>query len=840
VVVAGTAGYGKSSLISSWLAQSGPTGAVAWLTIDASDQDVGRLTADLLGALRASAGESLSAALQELQAPPLFADPLAFIDSIHEALYEIDVPLTLVLDDLQHLSTSERALEVVDHLLRWAPSITRVILSGRTVPRLRLQRLRLEDRLELIGHRDLAFTPEETDAAVSASGLEMSQDAIDTLHQVTQGWPAAVRMAVLAMRAGGDQNLSLGLRRDDALAEYLTTEVLAAIDDELRRFLLDATIDDTVCPSLVDAVLGSQNGEALLERCAAEGLFLTREGRPGVGPWYRWHSLFAAHMRGRRRIEDPARSRALELRAARWWSTVDAATAVNHALDGGHPELAGGILASSWLGLALEGRVETVVSLVDSIPSDVGDAGELNLALAFVAAQAGRTEAARVELAIARREAERLDEVARARFEIRATVIDIFLVNDRAALTEAVASGRALLRGVGDGPWIPDRATLALVELYVGKGLARLQQDVPHALQLLRDAAESARAAGLSALELAALAETCIPSIAEGDLEATRLLALRVLANARAKGWGDLSSVAPAHAYLGWFYLWQGDARQAREHLARALSILLPTDWGLRGVILATHAQACLQAGDVVAAAADAHQAQELATPERMPPWWPSLLSALDSIICMAQGDVDEAVRSAAEPDPGPSYHLAVCLRANILLQAGRPRDCLDMVTNIPPGWRFPHVVVLVEVLRAQALHDLGDKEGSHAALERALSAATPFQLVAPFFLVGPALLPLVRDHLHRGTAYPEFVPLILKRLATTGTSTVNEYGETLTEREHAILRYLATSLSNAEIADAEFISVNTAKTHMAHIYRKLGVSSRRSAVRRAGELDLI
>jgi LuxR family maltose regulon positive regulatory protein len=223
-----------------------------------------------------------------------------------------------------------------------------------------------------------------------------------------------------------------------------------------------------------------------------------------------------------------------------------------------------------------------------------------------------------------------------------------------------------------------------------------------------------------------------------------------------------------------------------------------------------------------------------------MPPWWPSLLRALDATICLAQGDVDEAVRRAAEPDPGPSYHLALTMRARILLRGGRPRDCLDIVTNIPPGLRFPHVVVLVEVLSAQALRELGHKAESHEALERALTAATPFHLVAPFLLAGPVLLPLVRDHLHRGTAHPEFVPMILKRLATPATPTVNQWGETLTEREHAILRYLATGLSNSEIADAEFISVNTAKTHMAHIYRKLGVSGRRAAVHRAGDLGLI
>lgn len=216
------------------------------------------------------------------------------------------------------------------------------------------------------------------------------------------------------------------------------------------------------------------------------------------------------------------------------------------------------------------------------------------------------------------------------------------------------------------------------------------------------------------------------------------------------------------------------------------------------------------------------------------------MMRALDATICLAQGDVDQAARRAAEPDPAPSYHLAMTMRADVLLRGGRPRDCLDIVTNIPPEWRFPHIVVLIEVLSAQALHELGHKDESHAALERALAAATPFHLLAPFVLTGPVLLPLFRDHLHRGTAYPEFVPLILKMLATATTPTVNEWGETLTDREHTILRYLATTLSNSEIADAEFVSVNTAKTHMAHIYRKLGVSGRRAAVRRAGELGLI
>jgi len=838
-VVVGTAGYGKSSLVSSWLARPGPPGAICWLTLAASDADASRFCADLLVALREGM-QGVAPGLLELASPPLFADPLQFIDAVHEALHASDAAVTLVLDDVQHLSTSEKALGVLDHFVQWAPSSTRVIIVGRTVPRIRLQRLRLDDRLELIGHSDLAFTPNETAAAVCALGLALSPEDVGSLHHVTQGWPAAVRLAALALRAAGTDDLLVGLRRDDALADYLTTEVLSAVDDDARAFLLSATVDELVCPSLVDAVRGSSGSAGMLERCAIDGLFLTREEGSGSEPWFRWHSLFAAQMRDHRRLEDPERSRELELRAARWWRDIDAATAVAHALEAGNSEMATDIIASAWLALVLDGHADTVLSLVRSLPSEVTLSAELDLALAFIAAQAGRAENAGVQLAVARRATEHLNEQALARFEVRATLIELFLVNDRADLIDAVESATQLLGHIGDGPWTPDAATVALVELYTGMGHARLQDDLPQALRLLRDAAESARASGFTALELAALAETCVPSISEGDLESTRLLAERLLADARSLGWPELLSLAPAHGYLGWLALWQGEPRRSRELLERCLSLLLPTDWGMRGLTLTTLAQACLLAGQLADAEAAARQAHDLAASGRMPPWWPSLLNALDATIAMSKGDLAAAVERAQGPDPGPGYNLADCLRARILVRGGRPQACLDVLARIPVERRFPHVKVLTEVLSAQAFQALGRQSEAQVALESALAAARPSQLMTPFLIAGPGIAGLLQERLRAGTGHPEFIPHVLHRMATGSEATVNQWGETLTEREHAVLRYLATNLSNAEIAQTEFISVNTTKTHIAHIYRKLGVANRRAALRRAAELGLI
>jgi LuxR family maltose regulon positive regulatory protein len=686
----------------------------------------------------------------------------------------------------------------------------------------------------------MAFTPEETACAVAASAVDLSASQVAALHDVTQGWPAAVRMAVLAVETGARDDLPLELRHDDGLADYLTTEVLASLDPDLQEFLLAATVDELVCPSLVDAVVDSDSAERMLERCLGEGLFLVRDGLTEGGPWYRWHSLFAAHMRDRRRHEDPAGACQLERRAAEWWRTVDPTTAVTHALDGGDAELAGDIVASSWLDMALSGRTDTVVSLARSVPTGVVADAELHLALAFVAAQSGNLEEAGLELAASRGSADRLDTPARSRFEVRANVVKLFLVGDRDALVNAVGEGTDLLGRVTAGRWAPDAPTLALVELSVGMGQARLQQDLPQALRLLRDAARTSHAAGYPALEMAALAETCVPSIIEGELETTRQLADQVLTSAHAKGWGEFPSVAPAHGYLGWLALWQGDAASARLRLERCVTMLRPSDWGMRGIVLSALAQACLLDGDVGAAEATTVQAHALGTARQMPCWWPSLLGALDATVLLANGERDAAVLRALEPSAGPSYHLAECLRAAIMLRDDRPQECLDFVAGIPAEWRLPHVAALAEVLSAQAFATLGRVDEAHLALERGLSAAVRFRLVTPFLVVGRRLSPLLKEHLRRGTAHPEFVPQLLTRLAAPESATVNTWGETLTDRELAVLHYLATNLSNSEIAQAEFISVNTVKTHVGRVYRKLGVTGRRAAVRRASELGLI
>jgi LuxR family maltose regulon positive regulatory protein len=172
-----------------------------------------------------------------------------------------------------------------------------------------------------------------------------------------------------------------------------------------------------------------------------------------------------------------------------------------------------------------------------------------------------------------------------------------------------------------------------------------------------------------------------------------------------------------------------------------------------------------------------------------------------------------------------------------VLLQAGLCAEALGELGRIPAQGRFVHVECLCRCLEAEARAAMGIPD-PHDALERGLAAAERDQLYGPFLRAGTTLRELLKSHLRHGTSHTTAVTEILGR-STGQPRDGTSRGQQLTQREHQILRYLATNLTAAEIADAEYISLHTAKTHIAHIYQKLGVSSRRAAIRRAADLEV-
>ena len=143
-------------------------------------------------------------------------------------------------------------------------------------------------------------------------------------------------------------------------------------------------------------------------------------------------------------------------------------------------------------------------------------------------------------------------------------------------------------------------------------------------------------------------------------------------------------------------------------------------------------------------------------------------------------------------------------------------------------------------VLESVARRELNDRAGAATSIEHALALAEPDSFRRPFVDGGPAVQTLLVEQIRRGTDTARRRPdRAFERRAANVSITKAELLEPLSERERAILRYLPTMMSNAEIASELFVSVNTVKTHLKSIYRKLG-ARRREAVERARRLELL
>jgi LuxR family maltose regulon positive regulatory protein len=277
----------------------------------------------------------------------------------------------------------------------------------------------------------------------------------------------------------------------------------------------------------------------------------------------------------------------------------------------------------------------------------------------------------------------------------------------------------------------------------------------------------------------------------------------------------------------------------ARGYFDQAEESMLETDCGMRLLILYFRGVTRVLQGDVGGAESDAARIRMGAAEGCAAPYWESMVDSLEAACLLARGQVADAIVAATAASSGPTYRLATCVRADVLLRSGAPERALAILDELPPAQLFANIAAIVGTVRCLALTELDRPEEAHDALEAALSAAAPAGLLGPFITLQERLRPLLSEHLEYGTGEPELLARLVELSTQPVVQRTRGWDEQLTPKELSILRYLRTPMSNAEIAAEQFVSVNTVKTHTAKIYRKLGVVNRREAVRRAAELGL-
>src|SRR5580700_2566734 len=873
VLVSAPAGFGKTTLLTEWLA-AGPAGPAderraAWLSLDRADNDPASFWTYVVAALRTAApgvGESALALLQAPQPPPIETVLTALLNDLGALAGDI----VLVLDDYHVVDASDvqdGMAFLLDHLSPWL----HVVIASRADPALPLARWRARGELAEIRAAELRFTPDEAAAYLNEMmGLQLTARDVAALEGRTEGWIAALQLAALSMQGRDDvAGFIAGFAGDDRyVVDYLAEEVLARQPDRVQAFLLQTCVLGRLSGPLCDAVTGQGGGKAMLEALDRGNLFLVP--LDDRRRWYRYHHLFADVLQARLLDEQPGQVPDLHRRASAWYEqNGEPQVAIGHALAARDFDLAADLIERTIPAMRITRQEATVHSWLKALPDEVVRVRPM---LSFAVAGALLTGGEPEEVEVRLRDAERwLTEPAATGKGSPARPAEMVVADEEEfrrlpGAIELYRSALALIRGDVPGTVRHARRTLdlALAEDHGVRAGAAGFLGLAFWTSGDLEAAHSAWAecaAGLRRSGQIADIFGCAIAMADIRLAQGRLgEAMRTYEQALQRASEQDGPVLRGTADM---YVGMSEVRREYDDLQAA------TQWLLRSQELGEHvglpqnryrwrvamARTRQAEGDLGGALDLLDEAERLYIGDFFPNVRP--VPALRARVWIAQGRLGEALGWAREQglsaDDDLSYlrefeHITL---ARVLLarhsderaeqsvhEAARLLERLLLAAE--EGGRTGRVIEIL-VLRALAHQALEDIPAALGFLDRAVTLAEPEGYVRVFADEGTPMAALLRAVAKQGTRR-DYVRRLLAAVNKTehGSPTEQALIEPLSERELDVLRLLGTELDGPAIARELMVSLNTMRTHTKNIYAKLAVTNRRAAVRRAAELNLL
>ena len=828
-LVCAPAGSGKTSLLSSWaerLSAGGPTGdgvtAVAWVSLDSNDNDIFLLWSAVLAALELTGVWGRDSALSALS-PPRAAMEAGFLSAVVTAFEQVTTPVWLVLDEVQELH-DPTALRSLDMLLRFIPGKLRLVLSSRSEPPLALPRLRVEGRLNEIHADQLTFSREEAALLLAGHGIVLTECELDLLMERTEGWAAGLRLAALSLTDESNRATRIaGFAGDErAVADYLVGEVLANQPDHIRRFLLATSICDRFTVDLAAELSGRPDAGDILDGLERSNTLIIRLGRTRI--WYRYHALMSDYLRAELYRRHASLPRRLHRIAANWFAAQGTALpALEHATAAGDTELTSSLLRRYGLPLVLGGGGAMLRRLFDGMAPTLLARPHVALVAALAALDVGD-----VPSADARMESMRLAVSEHPTDRLRALHAAVAL--HRARLHGDVPAALETLASVH--PARTGDADIDLLAL-LNRGISHIWLGDPDTAEVeLQQALTLAGAAGRDNVSLQCLGNLGAVSASTGDMVRMSDRARTALEFAAKRGWARMSHCAFAYVLAGWGAFQRLD-EAAGWYAPRAVELLQgQTDTTIELSALSLAAIVAFDSSeDRHGVVASLRAAWHRLGGELMAPALVGYVAPFEQRMALRVGEpgwaaaVPERVRGLV--GAGGEYHL---LRAVMLAHRGQPdaaRRTLDPVTDGTVCCVVPTTLVEAWLLEAVLADGAGDRRRGHQALVAALGVAEPRQALRPFVEGGWR----VRDLLARGAGrfgrHEELAGRILAAVPGGQPGPT----EPLTPRELAVLAELPSMRTTEEIAEELHVSVNTVKTHLRGVYRKLGVRNRRDAV---------
>jgi LuxR family maltose regulon positive regulatory protein len=819
-LISASAGSGKSSLLADWARET--PDPVAWFSVEPEDNDPVRFWRYFTAALQTAVPTfKLPFPINIPQVGPGVLQ--GSLNALCNALAEFAKPSFLVLDDMHRVENGE-VYSSLAYLLDHQPANFHLIMASRTTPGLPLARLRVKNRLLEIRPQALSFTEEETISFFQDDpGINLSREKVLQVANLTRGWAAGLRLMHIALSEdpGRLEAWSAGRR---LVAEYLTDEIIDRLPLARVEFLQKMAVFDSFTNEMAVALTGDAESAQVIEQTYQSNLFLERQDDV-----YQLHPFFREALQQRLAGSE---QKALHQKAAGWLeSHSQPEKATSHAIAGGDWQQAGRLILQQAKGKIQQGEIHTLENWLDAIPAgEQAQLPDLQVLLGWVWYLLGKVPQAQ-ELASALAAPEKQEQILNKGwwYGLRCQLALVEENNRQAfelarlALNETVPP-EDFIRGLL-------LTSLAAAEQALG--------DTEGAVTHYKEALQVNRQAGNLLMTLFSLVSLGIELNEQGQRQRAVELCDEAL--------NDLAD--SDHLLTGLVDLLQARLYWEADQLQDAQTSLDQATWKLEQLgVPGFQISADLQRVEILIAREEYGDALRLTNLNRRRARSGEMIGflrffdMLRAEISLKMGNLAavegwlERADLPARPEEDPAREMEYVLKAQYMVDTGAVDEAsqlLEILEVYARRARRIRVLIASLLISATLAWKKGELGRVKICLEESLSLAVPQGYIRLLLGGGSLLLGLLAQ-------MPGAPAEIRARFRSSQPIETPELVEMLTAREADVLRLLADNYTNQDIARELFLSPETVKVHLKHIFQKLDVTDRRQAVRRARELEIL
>lgn len=870
-LISAPAGFGKTTLVSDWIRQEKMP--VAWFSIDKNDNDPVLFLTYIIASLQTlepGIGKGALNMLQSPQPPPIESILINMINDIAK----MSKDFVLVLDDY-HLVETKQIHKLIGTLLTHMPKEMHLIITTRSDPPLPMARLRSQHQLKEMRAADLCFTLQETSVFLNKKlNLGLSEDDVELLESRTEGWIAGLQLAALSLQGRKDPSGFIRAFKVDNryVVDYLAEEVLNRQNERVKTFLLQTAILDRLSGSLCDAVTQQKGSQEMLVELEKANLFIFP--LDSKRQWFRYHHLFSDLLQQQLHETQSALAPKLHRRACDWYSRNGwKDEAINHAIAAKDFNRARKLLEEISETIWDRGQQAKLLHWFEALPDEqinssiplcVFHARALNISghlkeaeTRLRTAESLLESAAEGRIKVPSADTSGTYMLGKVEFQGRISVIRAYIATYQGDMLSVMKFARQAIESLHeeDLTWRAVAATtLGFVHAWSGDG------DLMSARYAFAEAKNVIEAAGNTYFYL--FVSSCLAAIdsLQGRFNQAEETYLSLLKFAEENGMSHAGIVGSIHSSLGSILCEKNDLEAGISQIEKGVKM---AEQGQDIAIIASSrlnlARGLFLKGDIEGAQKHVQQIERMASKYGIPPWITHVTSALKAEGWLASGNLEAVSRWIQESglsvedeltNRREAEHLVLARFLMMHDQLEEAEQLLTRMINCAQAGTRVYSLINMRLLKALTLFAKGDTTAALYELRCALYLGEPGGFIRSFIREGPPVAELLEKVLdeEKGEQRVEKIEvsqkyikkLLMEFKASKPIKREFRLEETLSEREKEVLHLISVGLSNQEIAQKLFISLNTVRTHTKNINSKLNVHSRTQAIARAKELKLL